>query len=179
LFDLYEKDVNNLQQENDALRIENQKLVHQLNTQIIEEGRMGNSADYSLLVKKHTHLAKQYDKITRSINEKEQELIYLRKRERLFTVEKKMIEAVQSKNSMISHKLESKEDVNRNLNEQVKQYDRDNKLLKQKVKDLEEQVGKVTNDYHQALEQAALFKEMAVRSYFICKFDRDNLMTII
>lgn len=170
MFDLYERDIANLQADSESLKAENHRLVQQLNTRIIEDGKLGNSADYCLLVKKHTHLAKQYDKITRSLNEKEQELTYLRKRERLFTVEKKMIEAVQSKNSSISQKLESKEDQNRNLNEQIKHLTKDNTLLKQKIKDLEGEVVRVSQDYHSALEQAALFKEMAVLCSNLIKF---------
>jgi len=160
---LYERDIDNLTKENEYLKGENLRLLNELNRYIQNEGRGGYSAEYNSVLKKYNHLTKQYDKLTRQMNDKEAEMAYLRKRERLFTVEKKMIETVQQKNLSIAHKLENKEEINRGLSEQLKFLEKENNKLKEKVKDLEAELNKVTQDYYGALEKASLFKEMAVR----------------
>ncbi len=100
--------------------------------------------------------------MTKSFNEKDSELVYLRKRERLFTVEKKMIETVQTKTTTMASKLENKEHLVHTLNDQVGVSEKEAAKWRDRVKELERDVEKLKKEVQSANEKADLFKEMAV-----------------
>jgi len=75
-------------------------------------------------------LTKQYEKIAKSVIEKERETVEYRKRERLILVDKKLMEPINHKQSQLGKKLELKDELFKKYEEQIKNLDKEMRALK-------------------------------------------------
>lgn len=163
VFEAYERDIEKLIKEGEALKDQNMKIVNEIQEYHEAESRSGVLTEFSVLNKKHNHLVKQYGKAVRHLNEVEEEIAGLRKKDRLFTVEKRMSDTVQVKIESLAKKVETQEEKNKALAEKLRLYEEQNRILKEKVRDQDSEVKRLSTDYFKAMEKAALYKEMAVR----------------
>jgi len=157
----YEDDIERLLEKNNDLKEENIHLMSEVIKFCYPESRIGVTREYEILVKKHTHQIKQYTNVMKQMNEREQELNALRRKDRIFASEKKKIEAAQVKANSLAAELETKEDKTRALMEQLKAYERENKRLQEQVFDQEGELRKISRGYNKAAEEATLYQEMA------------------
>ena len=132
-FEVYERDIEKLIKESDALKDQNLKIVTEIQQYHGVESRTGVITDHNLLTRKHNHLIKQYSRAVRQLNERDEEINTLRKKDRLFTVERRMADTVQNKTESIRRKLESQEDKNRTVTEKIRQYEQQNENLRAKI----------------------------------------------
>jgi len=148
--------------ESEILKDHNSRIVEEIKQVHEAEPRNGVITDYSILNKKHNHLQKQYGRALRQLNEREEEITELRKKERLFTVEKRMSETVQNKMESIARKLENQDEKNKMLAEKLRFYEQQNQMLKDKVRGQEFEAQRLSEDYSKVMEKANLYKQMAV-----------------
>jgi len=159
---VYERDIQNLIKDGEALKEHNARIVGEIQQFNETETRTGIITDYNILGKKHNHLVKQYGRAVRQLNEREEEITALRKKDRLFMVEKRMAETVQIKIESLSKKLESQEDKNIALLEKLRSLEHQNIALRGKVRDNDEEIKRFSEEYYKTMEKATHYKEMAV-----------------
>jgi len=161
LFEVYERDIQNLIKDGEALKEHNTRIVNEIQQFNETETRTGIITDYNVLGKKHNHLVKQYGRAVRQLNEREEEITALRKKDRIFMVEKRMGETVQVKIESLSKKVESQEEKNKALIEKLRIFEEQNIALRGKVRDQDEEIKRFSEEYYKTMEKATLYKEMA------------------
>jgi len=161
LFEVYERDIQNLIKDGEALKEHNARIVGEIQQFNETETRTGIITDYNVLGKKHNHLMKQYGRAVRQLNEREEEITALRKKDRIFMVEKRMGETVQVKIESLSKKVESQEEKNKALIEKLRIFEEQNIALRGKVRDQDEEIKRFSEEYYKTMEKATLYKEMA------------------
>ena len=122
--------------------------------------------EYQALLKKHNYIIKQFERTSKSLNEKDQQLIEHKKRERLLAVDKRLLDTSQTKISVLAKKIESKDEIIKNFTDQIELLKKENHKFKYIVNEREKEIKALSAQVFEVMEQASLYKEMAVFNIF-------------